>query len=102
MIRRPPRSTLFPYTTLFRSGGRIKLLRVVRDKSQKQWNVVNRWVRTITLALEIACDLAIIGTTALLLQCNALITQRKIRPVILQCDKVKFAGPLRAASTKVP
>src|SRR5438067_13329544 len=22
MIRRPPRSTLFPYTTLFRSGGR--------------------------------------------------------------------------------
>src|SRR3989442_10493754 len=26
MIRRPPRSTLFPYTTLFRSGGRDRLL----------------------------------------------------------------------------
>src|SRR3712207_7783568 len=25
MIRRPPRSTLFPYTTLFRSPGRIDL-----------------------------------------------------------------------------
>src|SRR3712207_7756061 len=25
MIRRPPRSTLFPYTTLFRSGRTIKL-----------------------------------------------------------------------------
>src|SRR5262245_64041601 len=25
MIRRPPRSTLFPYTTLFRSAGRIEL-----------------------------------------------------------------------------
>src|SRR2546427_2054579 len=25
MIRRPPRSTLFPYTTLFRSTGLIKL-----------------------------------------------------------------------------
>src|SRR3712207_8333355 len=25
MIRRPPRSTLFPYTTLFRSGGCIYL-----------------------------------------------------------------------------
>src|SRR3712207_7722569 len=25
MIRRPPRSTLFPYTTLFRSNGRIGL-----------------------------------------------------------------------------
>src|SRR5258708_26982995 len=24
MIRRPPRSTLFPYTTLFRSPGRIR------------------------------------------------------------------------------
>src|SRR5256885_6773323 len=27
MIRRPPRSTLFPYTTLFRSAGRV-----VRDR----------------------------------------------------------------------
>src|SRR5690349_21868753 len=27
MIRRPPRSTLFPYTTLFRSGYRWRLLR---------------------------------------------------------------------------
>src|SRR5947207_5377643 len=25
MIRRPPRSTLFPYTTLFRSGGAISI-----------------------------------------------------------------------------
>src|SRR3712207_6967778 len=24
MIRRPPRSTLFPYTTLFRSGGEVE------------------------------------------------------------------------------
>src|SRR3712207_8615675 len=27
MIRRPPRSTLFPYTTLFRSGGRLYKIR---------------------------------------------------------------------------
>src|SRR5436190_18287326 len=26
MIRRPPRSTLFPYTTLFRSHGKIQLI----------------------------------------------------------------------------
>ena len=26
MIRRPPRSTLFPYTTLFRSEGKVRLL----------------------------------------------------------------------------
>src|SRR5260370_19018395 len=29
MIRRPPRSTLFPYTTLFRSGGRARNLGVL-------------------------------------------------------------------------
>src|SRR3712207_9458112 len=35
MIRRPPRSTLFPYTTLFRSsgsaGGRVLCLEVARE-----------------------------------------------------------------------
>src|SRR3712207_8555063 len=30
MIRRPPRSTLFPYTTLFRSGGLVGEKRVSR------------------------------------------------------------------------
>src|SRR6266702_5335974 len=30
MIRRPPRSTLFPYTTLFRSGGDVALGAVMR------------------------------------------------------------------------
>src|SRR3712207_8203763 len=31
MIRRPPRSTLFPYTTLFRSGEAVELLLQGRD-----------------------------------------------------------------------
>src|SRR5438034_7993302 len=30
MIRRPPRSTLFPYTTLFRSGSSLRLLQAWR------------------------------------------------------------------------
>src|SRR2546430_13722983 len=30
MIRRPPRSTLFPYTTLFRSRGRLPLRHLLR------------------------------------------------------------------------
>src|SRR2546427_8857545 len=34
MIRRPPRSTLFPYTTLFRS--RIGLLEAVSDRLKKE------------------------------------------------------------------
>src|SRR2546422_3488519 len=31
MIRRPPRSTLFPYTTLFRSTGRLPPGRIILD-----------------------------------------------------------------------
>src|SRR5438034_6443399 len=31
MIRRPPRSTLFPYTTLFRSRGEPEVLQVVDE-----------------------------------------------------------------------
>src|SRR3712207_7862658 len=31
MIRRPPRSTLFPYTTLFRSGGGAGVLDVLAE-----------------------------------------------------------------------
>src|SRR5260370_18255414 len=34
MIRRPPRSTLFPYTTLFRS---IRALRFFREGSEEGW-----------------------------------------------------------------
>src|SRR5438270_3269131 len=34
MLRRPPRSTLFPYTTLFRS--------IMRDR---QWHVLDKWRR---------------------------------------------------------
>src|SRR3989442_6668781 len=34
MIRRPPRSTLFPYTTLFRSLNRRPLLKVL-DRAKK-------------------------------------------------------------------
>src|SRR3712207_7608360 len=34
MIRRPPRSTLFPYTTLFRSRGRWLAPRLVQELEQ--------------------------------------------------------------------
>src|SRR3989454_9059578 len=37
MIRRPPRSTLFPYTTLFRSKRRIAL--VLGNKQQLLWDL---------------------------------------------------------------
>src|SRR3712207_7386600 len=42
MIRRPPRSTLFPYTTLFRSAAAEAAVAVMRDEPERQ-----RRVRTI-------------------------------------------------------
>src|SRR2546430_3939782 len=52
MIRRPPRSTLFPYTTLFRSlppclrsdriGGRRRAARSGRRHRQRQWRLERR------------------------------------------------------------
>src|SRR5256885_12482164 len=35
MIRRPPRSTLFPYTTLFRSLAGTRLWRRIRDQADE-------------------------------------------------------------------
>src|SRR3712207_8732454 len=36
MIRRPPRSTLFPYTTLFRSSGSDRISREVAELLRQQ------------------------------------------------------------------
>src|SRR2546430_13059782 len=36
MIRRPPRSTLFPYTTLFRSLARLDRSAVLADAAQRR------------------------------------------------------------------
>src|SRR3712207_7113778 len=35
MIRRPPRSTLFPYTTLFRSGGPAGVRRQLEPRARR-------------------------------------------------------------------
>src|SRR3712207_7832432 len=51
MIRRPPRSTLFPYTTLFRSAGLLGVKHVVTMSGTPGWDpdatypswVVNPW-----------------------------------------------------------
>src|SRR2546430_11647901 len=37
MIRRPPRSTLFPYTTLFRSQLQLMLLAIMPERNRTEW-----------------------------------------------------------------
>src|SRR2546425_5689615 len=40
MIRRPPRSTLFPYTTLFRSGQFEERIKAVMDEIRRAKNII--------------------------------------------------------------
>ena len=42
MIRRPPRSTLFPYTTLFRSERRSELV-----DTNKHRDILTRWAQIL-------------------------------------------------------
>src|SRR3712207_8546984 len=48
MIRRPPRSTLFPYTTLFRSVAAIRMLMNKDDhqdiREGKFYQLLSKWV----------------------------------------------------------
>src|SRR2546427_13289565 len=50
MIRRPPRSTLFPYTTLFRSQQRE------RDEAGQEWCPRDRDVTDLVLVCLLAVD----------------------------------------------
>src|SRR2546425_11096887 len=82
MIRRPPRSTLFPYTTLFRSGlhaGRAKIVvglqdagRLMREKDILVTRMTNPdWVPYMKIAGAIVTDDG--GTT-----CHAAIVSREM------------------------
>src|SRR3712207_7951432 len=46
MIRRPPRSTLFPYTTLFRSKF-SELFEVIRDYSKREYDYQDKALQVI-------------------------------------------------------
>src|SRR5438552_18998897 len=57
MLRRPPRSTLFPYTTLFRS----RLLREAHPDAARGGIVVHPPERS-SLSSALACDALFLGT----------------------------------------
>src|SRR2546430_8686473 len=55
MIRRPPRSTLFPYTTLFRShayGEPDLLLKIAYDRARFEDGAVERMLQHLCTLLE--------------------------------------------------
>src|SRR5256885_9375691 len=52
MIRRPPRSTLFPYTTLFRSARESFMFRCFGPEASA---VMNGRLMSVSIALESSC-----------------------------------------------
>src|SRR3712207_7036498 len=51
MIRRPPRSTLFPYTTLFRSWARVDKM-MFYNRQQLQFEYEQEWGMKTTVELK--------------------------------------------------
>src|SRR2546428_10096935 len=67
MIRRPPRSTLFPYTTLFRSGGTGVLGQAFRPLAEAEGHQVRAPGRAeLDLFDPLAVGAAVRGVAALL------------------------------------
>src|SRR5688572_30950178 len=82
MIRRPPRSTLFPYTTLFRSGNELEGVRV-------------RHLDAVA-ALEVEEDLA--GQLARLFHTGAVL---EVLPAALEPGLADEAAPRDRKSTRL-
>src|SRR2546430_4491816 len=101
MIRRPPRSTLFPYTTLFRSLSTISLhLFALRDRTTlgpttragiagNAWNRANHW------ALRMAAWRSEEHTSELQSQSNLvcrLLLEKKKKTYIITPSAVVWTG----------
>src|SRR3712207_8197526 len=58
MIRRPPRSTLFPYTTLFRS--RVERIQRQIASTTAQWELLHRKLETLETARVVESHAAVL------------------------------------------
>src|SRR2546427_5661594 len=59
MIRRPPRSTLFPYTTLFRSGGELDVAAAHRLFDDLRFGQRTELARTLQVGTDHASDVGL-------------------------------------------
>src|SRR5438093_8681757 len=77
MIRRPPRSTLFPYTTLFRSlvelVGRVERMRVGRTDTEHAHRTARRLQRQVERSEEHTSELQSLTN----LVCRLLLEKKK-------------------------
>src|SRR5256885_12288159 len=94
MIRRPPRSTLFPYTTLFRSAFGVRGLTRAAGRSRRagldkgceripraQW-LLDRRSEEHTSELQSPCNLV----------CRLLLEKKKNQKVVARCLSYLISG----------
>src|SRR3712207_6996417 len=99
MIRRPPRSTLFPYTTLFRSGGRLAdlcelCLRVPSDRTPRIQEATMLVAHTVCRSEEHTSELQ----SRQYLVCRLLLEKKKKNNIKTTTYK-SFALPSTSATT---
>src|SRR5688500_19605410 len=84
MLRRPPRSTLFPYTTLFRSEVRFATLDAISQHRRRRLHAFLRFGRSEehTSELQSPCNLV----------CRLLLEKKKTR----QAGVLRASPPRRA------
>src|SRR2546421_8786052 len=93
MIRRPPRSTLFPYTTLFRSRNSVIAPLVSAQKPPNGVSLVIRWpiVRTMRRSEEHTSELQSRSD----LVCRLLLEKKKTTRNAASRDDIHGAGLLQ-------
>src|SRR2546426_6945015 len=83
MIRRPPRSTLFPYTTLFRSGGWLgRRIRRRRGRSCGPSSPTTRRSEEHTSELQSPCNLV----------CRLLLEKKKTKNIHVGCEQKTYVA----------
>src|SRR5256885_8193540 len=88
MIRRPPRSTLFPYTTLFRSDGELArgaALYVLANPVSRDARILVGRSEEHTSELQSPCNLV----------CRLLLEKKKKKMPILTRPALKAASAIR-------
>src|SRR2546430_5710108 len=80
MIRRPPRSTLFPYTTLFRSS-RSRSFKVEEDVSMTEKTEEKSLLRSEEHTSELQSQSNLV--------CRLLLEKKKIRPLCRQRQRLR-------------
>src|SRR5258708_16939109 len=99
MIRRPPRSTLFPYTTLFRSAARVSPIEALKEQGRQATGGTMGGPLTSGLVIaQVALSLVLVIVAGLFLQRSEEHTSELQSPDHLVCrlllEKKKKKGIL--------